>query len=919
MDEFKKIYQLLQSNYDLLESFLDLLPIGVYISSPEGEIVTINGYINKIFEYDTKDEFFQIHKNANTTFANPQTRILFLEILKNEGTITDFLVEYKTKTGKIIYVNECASLIKDLEGNPRYIIGTIEDITEKINEEKEKIETSYFVATLNEALLRLVEKQNSKENLIQALSLLGQHLNLTSINVFFSNVEHNTIYSQKELVWVNDQLQRFNINIPEIKIDYFRILPRIAKIVSSGEIYYAKASELDKDEQRVLRRFNIKSFLSIPIMSDGEFLGFILFVDSVHEREWKDYQIKLLGLMANSVGNNFRYFMNVQEISVLKSKLENVINAADIGIWEWDLRTNEVRINQKFADHIELEAVDGILNSSQIISQMSPRDMSKFRDAFNSVITGKKELFTFDFKLLGKDKWLNPLGKITDFDDKGNPIKVSGILIDITQRKLYEREIRHQNEKLNTILNTIQIQLLEIDANGTITLVSGNLLNEFGLNEQSVGSSIFDLSEELKFLQNTFVTTIDSKPLNLSVPLGDKIIDCKSQAIKSPDGDIEYVLISLYDQTIENKYRSAIEKTNQQLYAIIDSLPGPVNIVDYNFELMDSNRFLEKGFEIAKPDRITDLVNFKFCMKHSTICDIASLEKSKSTGVAVQRLTEEYEEDILGFSLMIHTQPIYNEKGEIWALAQIGLDVTELKKTQKLLSETIKTKDKFFDIIAHDLRNPINALNMLIDDLLRNYSNLSIDEIYESNVQIQKSVVVLSQLLNNLLEWSRSQTGRLKVNPDYIDTSYIVRNVVEITNDSAKIKNIEIINDIKYGTIVYSDSNMLFTIFRNLVSNAIKYTNPFGKVKIYSNELDHFVEFVVEDTGVGISPDRLDKIFSVEHVQSTPGTHKEKGSGLGLILCKEFVQRNGGDIRVESEINKGTKFIFKLPKEPLIN
>jgi len=158
----------------------------------------------------------------------------------------------------------------------------------------------------------------------------------------------------------------------------------------------------------------------------------------------------------------------------------------------------------------------------------------------------------------------------------------------------------------------------------------------------------------------------------------------------------------------------------------------------------------------------------------------------------------------------------------------------------------------------------------------------------------------------------------LKVNPDFIDASYIIRNVIEINQDAANLKNISLINNIAYGTVVYCDSNMLFTVFRNLVSNAIKYTHIGGRVTISSNDKGDFIEFSIQDNGVGIPPDKLDKLFNIAYVQSTLGTNQEKGSGLGLILCKEFIERNGGTISVESELNKGTTFKFELPKSPSI-
>lgn len=443
MNIFSKIIQLINDNRDLLEPFIDFLPIGIYISSPKGEILTINKYIVNVFEYDTKEDFFSVHKNANTTFANPQTRSLFLEILKSEGNIKDFLVEYKTKKSRIIYANENATTVLNTNNKIEYIIGTIEDVTEKIQNEKEKIETSYFISILNESLLYLIENQINRENFIKAFSTLGQHLNLSSISVFFSNTEQGRVFSQKELVWVNEALKKYVVNIPDIKIDFFRIIPRIANIVSSGKVFCSTLSELEGSEKLIFNKYNIKSVLSTPIMNQGEFLGFIVYLDSLSERIWKDYQIKLLGLLANSVGNNFKHFMNIQEIHSLKTKLETIIDASNIGIWEWDLRNDEIMINSNFAAHINVDKNITKFNSREIVNRISNRDLHKFKSAFNSVVNKEKELFAFDFKVYNLNKWLNPIGKVTEWDTEGNPVKLMGILLDITERK----KIRKRNPK----------------------------------------------------------------------------------------------------------------------------------------------------------------------------------------------------------------------------------------------------------------------------------------------------------------------------------------------------------------------------------------------------------------------------------------------------------------------------------------
>jgi len=247
-------------------------------------------------------------------------------------------------------------------------------------------------------------------------------------------------------------------------------------------------------------------------------------------------------------------------------------------------------------------------------------------------------------------------------------------------------------------------------------------------------------------------------------------------------------------------------------------------------------------------------------------------------------------------------------------ISGILLDISELKILSKQLEETIRIKDKFFDIIAHDLKNPMNAVKSLLDDLLVSFDSLSPEELFEAQNQIQKSITVLSQLVNNLFEWSRTQTGRIVHNPDNIDVFYIISSSIDVNFYQAEIKNIEIINNVPHNTVVYADSNMLYTVFRNIISNAIKYTLNGGTVQISANDLGDYYEIIVSDTGIGMSEEQLVNIFSLEHIQSLPGTNQEKGTGLGLIISKEFIERNGGKISVSSRLNEGTTFSIILPK-----
>jgi two-component system sensor histidine kinase/response regulator len=246
------------------------------------------------------------------------------------------------------------------------------------------------------------------------------------------------------------------------------------------------------------------------------------------------------------------------------------------------------------------------------------------------------------------------------------------------------------------------------------------------------------------------------------------------------------------------------------------------------------------------------------------------------------------------------------------------LNATLEKKVElrtRELKELNATKDKFFSIIAHDLKNPFNTLLGFSELLITNineYDKNRIGEFINIIFQTSKNAYML---LENLLEWSRSQTGRLEMAPSDIEISELVDDNIDLIYNNASNKKLELNNRVDKKVKAYADSNMTNTIIRNLLSNAIKYTATGGKIEITSKTENNYVEVTVSDTGVGIKEENIGKLFRIDENFSTKGTNDETGTGLGLILCKEFVKKNGGDIWVTSAPGKGSNFTFKLPAQ----
>ncbi len=265
--------------------------------------------------------------------------------------------------------------------------------------------------------------------------------------------------------------------------------------------------------------------------------------------------------------------------------------------------------------------------------------------------------------------------------------------------------------------------------------------------------------------------------------------------------------------------------------------------------------------------------------------------------------------------------PIKSNEGEkILGYLLLVQNITERKQAEKALRESETrlhelnaTKDKFFSIIAHDLRSPFNSIEGFSSHLVQQVRDKDYKGIEEYAAIIQTSSKRAMNLLSNLMEWSLSQTGRIAFNPAYIEMVSLISEVTELLADTAIQKSITIEKKLPLNAFVYADKAMISTVFRNLISNAIKFTNPGGKVVVSVELKKDELLAAVSDSGIGIKRESIEKLFKIDESYSTSGTQNEKGTGLGLILCKEFVEKHGGKIRIESEVGTGTVIYFTIP------
>lgn len=386
--------------------------------------------------------------------------------------------------------------------------------------------------------------------------------------------------------------------------------------------------------------------------------------------------------------------------------------------------------------------------------------------------------------------------------------------------------------------------------------------------------------------------------------------------------DLENQIVELKKQNEILRLHSSIqiEDEEREYYynSILNGVGDPVFVKDNQSKLLIVNDAFTEIFNLKREDIIG----------RTLAEDVTPKERESFLKIDKKVLKDGFEsinEESLtvrgGETRIISTKKtrFIDSEGKKYLVGVIH-DITERKKSENLIKESEKqlkelnaTKDKLFSIIAHDLRTPFSNIIGLSDLLLENIIDFEESEKYIKilNKSAKNSLV----LLDNLLNWSKSQTGQLNFKPEKIIFSKVISKIISLNKLSAKNKNI-IINYISSVEIeVYADENMLKTVLRNLISNAIKFTNVGGNINIYAILKQDYVEITISDDGIGMNEEKIKDLFDISS-KTTLGTANENGSGLGLVLCKEFVMKNKGEIWVESKEGKGSSFKFTLPLKP---
>jgi signal transduction histidine kinase len=340
-----------------------------------------------------------------------------------------------------------------------------------------------------------------------------------------------------------------------------------------------------------------------------------------------------------------------------------------------------------------------------------------------------------------------------------------------------------------------------------------------------------------------------------------------------------------------------------------DGQQVPVIISDYIMPGMKGDQLLKEVHKLA-PDSLKILLTGQ--------ASIEGISNAINNAQLYRYIAKPWDKDDLVLTVreaiksFLQEIKIKKQNKELLAL-NASLEEKVIQRTEEL-ARANASKDKFFSIIAHDLKSPFTALLGISEIMIENWQDMPDEDKIEFLKDIYSSSKNTFNLLQNLLEWSRSQTGRIQVEKSNFSPYEVIHENITVLQQHADNKGITIMNSVKKDISCFADKNMISTVFRNLISNSIKFTNQGGTIQLSASNADNCYQFCLSDNGIGMTKETVSKLFKINEKIQSSGTANETGTGLGLLLCKEFLEKNDGNIFVESEAKVGSKFFFTIPK-----
>ncbi len=881
----------------------------------DGMYISINDGFTKILGYSEEEVIGKTSLELNI-WADPQNRNNLVEEIRKKGRVENFEGIFLHKSGRIVHGLMSASLI-DLDGE-QHLLNITKDVTTFV-QTKTKLESEKF--------------------LINAL------MNSIPDQIYFKDLESRFIRVNKALSLRFGPSDPADI-IGKTDFDFFsaehaqQAFDDEQSIIKSGKIL----TKIEK-ETEVNAPDTWASTIKLPLRNDnGEIIG--TYGISRDITESKEAEIAL-----------------AKEQSLVHLLMDNLPDH----IYFKDRASRFIRINGAMARSLNLADPEQAKGLSDFDFFTEEHARQAYNDEQNIIKTG--QTLNLEEKETHPDRpdtWVSTI-KMPMTDNSGNIIGTFGISRDVTAR--IQREVENNvlfeitqgmttTSNLDDLLKLIHNSLSKVvyAENCFIALMdfkTGLFHFPYFVDKvdekpapsyltKSCSSYVFRTAKPFLFTQELFdelreqgeVEDVGSpSPSWIGTPLqtpskviGVLVLQSYERENVYSEKDLKF-LVSIGSQiaiAIERKQsETALFESERDLHESqkIAGL-GSYNL-NFSTGTWTSSEILNSIFGIG--DDYPKSVNSWFDLIHPSWKDIMNEYLQKNIIEKHEQFDKEYKilRKIDNTERWVHGKGelTYNNEGTLSSMYGSIMDITQRKLAEEeiliknqLLQAINAEKDKFFSILAHDLRGPLSAFVSATQIITDEIQTIGIDEIKYITGSMKTSATNIYTLLENLLEWSRLRRGGMDFVPEKLNLKNKISSSVSVFSETASKKGIAIDVSIPDDIMIMADAHMLDSVARNLISNAIKFTPAGGTIKVYAIRKEgKKIEVMVSDSGIGMTPELKSKLFMIAEKTSRPGTEGESSTGLGLLLCKEFIEKLGGTIWVESEAGKGTSFYFTLP------